>query len=37
MNIYDISRETGVSIAMVSRVLNNRDKVGHCGYAPKGT
>ena len=27
MNIYDISRETGVSIAMVSRVVLNRDKV----------
>ena len=27
MNIYDIAREAGVSIATVSRVLNHKDTV----------
>lgn len=27
MNIYDISKQAGVSIATVSRVLNGSDKV----------
>lgn len=27
MNIYDISKKTGVSIATVSRVINNNAKV----------
>ena len=27
MNIYDIAREAGVSIATVSRVLNDKDTV----------
>ena len=46
MNIYDIAREAGVSIATVSRVLNHKDTVRadtrakvekvlkHCNYAP---
>ena len=27
MNIYDISKKAGVSIATVSRVINNKDRV----------
>lgn len=46
MNIYDIAREAGVSIATVSRVLNHKDTVRadtrakvekvlkRCNYAP---
>lgn len=46
MNIYDISRKAGVSIATVSRVINNSDRVSRktrekvlavmaeCGYTP---
>ena len=46
MNIYDIAREAGVSIATVSRVLNHKDTVRadtrakvekvlkRCSYAP---
>ncbi|MDO4483555.1 MAG: LacI family DNA-binding transcriptional regulator [Clostridia bacterium] len=46
MNIYDISEKAGVSIATVSRILNNSPRVGketrervlavmkECGYVP---